>query len=391
MRIHHLILLLLAIGAQMACNPEGPVSERANDDADDHSKATATVQLSQEQEIVTGVRRGIFIKQPLTDLVKAPGFIDSPPQNKASINSFTTVFVEKIHVIVGDPVAKGQVVITASSPEFVSMQQEYLETLSSLASLERDFERKQTLREDNISSQKEFEEAQAAFQIARAKKTALQNNLKLMGASIPSLEQGDIQSKMLVKSPISGKVSALQTNVGQHSSPHEVMMEVINSEHLHVELKVLEQDIPRIKEGQPMIFTLPDYKEQLFRGYVYRIGSTIDPSARFVQVHAHMEEEDDSFLPGMYVNSYIVVNQDSVWSVPSGSIVHEGSETFLFVLGETNDSGKVYHRKQVRTGIEATGYTAILNADEALFTDSVVVAGTYYLSNALNEAGGHDN
>lgn len=375
---------------QMACNRDAPVLGPENY-ADEHSEALATVRLSQEQETVTGIRRGIFIKQPLTDLVKAPGFIDSPPQNKASINSFTTVFVEKIHVIVGDPVKKGQVVITASSPEFVSMQQEYLETLSSLTSLERDFERKQTLREDNISSQKEFEEAQAAFQVARAKKTALQNNLELMGASIPSLEQGTIQSKVLVKSPIAGKISILQTNVGQHSSPHEVMMEVINTEHQHVEMKVLEQDILRIKEGQAVVFTLLDFKEELFRGYVYRIGSTIDPKSRFVQVHAHIDDEDGSFLPGMYINSYIVVDQDSVWSVPSTSIVHEGSETFLFVLGETNEAGKVYHRKQVRTGIEAMGFTAILNADEELFKDSVVVAGTYFLSNALNEAGGHDN
>lgn len=390
MKIHTLIVLIIVIGMQMACNRDAPVSGPENY-ADEHREALATVRLSQEQETVTGIRRGIFIKQPLTDLVKAPGFIDSPPQNKASINSFTTVFVEKIHVIVGDPVKKGQVVITASSPEFVSMQQEYLETLSSLTSLERDFERKQTLREDNISSQKEFEEAQAAFQVARAKKTALQNNLELMGASIPSLEQGTIQSKVLVKSPIAGKISILQTNVGQHSSPHEVMMEVINTEHQHVEMKVLEQDILRIKEGQAVVFTLLDFKEELFRGYVYRIGSTIDPKSRFVQVHAHIDDEDGSFLPGMYINSYIVVDQDSVWSVPSTSIVHEGSETFLFVLGETNETGKVYHRKQVRTGIEAMGFTAILNADEELFKDSVVVAGTYFLSNALNEAGGHDN
>jgi cobalt-zinc-cadmium efflux system membrane fusion protein len=93
----------------------------------------------------------------------------------------------------------------------------------------------------------------------------------------------------------------------------------------------------------------------------------------------------------MYINSYVVVNQDSIWSVPSGAIVHEGSETFLFVLQESGDAQRKYLRKQVRTGIEAMGYTAILNPDEGLFRDSVVVSGTYYLSNALNEAGGHDN
>lgn len=390
MNIRKLFLLFLIVIGQMACERDTPtagVSENPSESRD----APTSVQLSKEQEAVTGIRRGNFVKQPLTDLVKAPGFIDSPPQYKASINSFTTVFVEKINFIVGDPVAKGQVVITASSPEFVSMQQEYLETLSRLASLESDFERKQTLRKENISSQKEFEEAQAAFKVARAKNSALESNLKLMGANISSLKQGSIQSKVLIKSPISGKISVLQTSVGQHSSPHEVLMEVINSEHLHVEMKVPEQDIPRVKEGQAVVFTLPDFKEQQFRGHVYRKGNTIDPKARFVQVHAHLDTEDDSFLPGMYINSYIVVNQDSVWSVPTGAIVHEGSETFLFVLQETNEEGKVYQRKQVRTGVEAMGYTAILNPNEELFQDSVVVAGTYYLSNALNEAGGHDN
>ncbi len=387
-KLSNLFLLLLLVSGLMACKEDTRTTE-GNEESMEHREAT--VQLTPEQEVITGIRRGTFVKQPLTNLVKAPGFIDSPPQYKATINSFTTVFVEKIHFIVGDPVSKGQVVITASSPEFVSMQQEYLETLSSLANLESDFERKQSLREDNISSQKELEEARAAFQAARAKKSALQNNLKLMGADISSLEQGNLQSKVLLKSPISGKISALQTSVGQHSAPHEVLMEVINSEHLHVEMNVLEQDIPRVMEGQAVTFTLPDFKEQLFYGHVYRKGNTIDPKGRFVQVHAHLDTENDSFLPGMYINSYIVVSQDSVWTVPSGSIVHEGSETFLFVLQDSKQEGKVYQRKQVRTGIEAMGYTAIMNPNEALFKDSVVVAGTYYLSNALNEAGGHDN
>lgn len=391
MKLLNLFLLLLLVSGQMACNNDSQTSEENRESMNSGVKKEATVQLSREQEVITGIRRGNFIKQPLTNLVKAPGFIDSPPQYKATVNSFTTIFVEKIHFIVGDRVNKGQVVITASSPEFVSMQQEYLQTLSSLASLKSDFERKQTLREDNITSQKQFEEARAAFQAAEAKKSALQTNLRLMGADIASLEQGDMQSKVLLKSPISGKISALQTSVGQHSAPHEVLMEVINSEHLHVEMKVLEQDIPRVKEGQAVTFTLPDFKEQLFYGHVYRKGNTIDPKGRFVQVHAHLDTENDSFLPGMYINSYIVVNQDSVWTVPSGSIVHEGSETFLFVLRDSNQGGNVYQRKQVRTGIEAMGYTAILNPNEEIFQDSVVVAGTYYLSNALNEAGGHDN
>lgn len=391
MKLLNLFLLLLLVSGQMACNNDSQTSEENRESMNSGVKKEATVQLSREQEVITGIRRGNFIKQPLTNLVKAPGFIDSPPQYKATVNSFTTIFVEKIHFIVGDRVNKGQVVITASSPEFVSMQQEYLQTLSSLASLKSDFERKQTLREDNITSQKQFEEARAAFQAAEAKKSALQTNLRLMGADIASLEQGDMQSKVLLKSPISGKISALQTSVGQHSAPHEVLMEVINSEHLHVEMKVLEQDIPRVKEGQAVTFTLPDFEEQLFYGHVYRKGNTIDPKGRFVQVHAHLDTENDSFLPGMYINSYIVVNQDSVWTVPSGSIVHEGSETFLFVLRDSNQGGNVYQRKQVRTGIEAMGYTAILNPNEEIFQDSVVVAGTYYLSNALNEAGGHDN
>ncbi|MBD3629662.1 efflux RND transporter periplasmic adaptor subunit [Cyclobacterium sp.] len=387
----NLFIPILIISCQFACQEKTSSAEGNVDSHDSTTLSEASVQLSPEQEVITGIRRGNFLKQPLADLVKAPGFIDSPPQYKASINAFITVFVEKIHFIVGDRVAKGQVVITASSPDYVSLQQQYLEILNHHASLKSDFERKQALREDNISSQKEFEEARAAFQTAQAKKSALESNLQLMGTDIPSLEQGTIQSKVFVKSPISGKISALQTSVGQHSAPHEVLMEVINAEHLHVEMKVLEQDITKLREGQAVVFTLPDFEEQLFRGHVYRIGNTIDPKARVVQVHAHLDEENDSFLPGMYINSHVVINQDSVWSVPSDAIVREGSDTFLFVLQETNESGKVYLRKQVRTGIEAMGYTAILHPDEALFQDSVVVAGTYYLSNALNEAGGHDH
>lgn len=391
MKIPNLFLLFLLLIGQWSCKKDAGSTEENMESMGSNTPREASVQLNAEQEAITGIRSGVFIKQPLNNLVKAPGFIDSPPQYKATVNSFTTVFVEKVHFIVGDPVKKGEVVITASSPEFVSMQQEYLETLSNLSTLESDFKRKESLSQDNISSQKEFEEARAAFQMAGAKKTALQSNLQLMGANISALEEGTIQSKIFVRAPISGKISALQTSVGQHSAPHEVLMEIINSEHLHLEMKVLEQDFPKVKEGQPVVFTLPDFDEQLFKGEVYRMSNTIDPKGRFVQVHAHIDTENDFFLPGMYINSHIVISQDSIWSVPSEAIVREGSETFLFVLLDSDNKDKVYQRKQVKTGIEAMGYTAILNPNEALYQDSVVISGAYYLSNALNEAGGHDN
>ncbi|MEX2512963.1 MAG: efflux RND transporter periplasmic adaptor subunit [Cyclobacteriaceae bacterium] len=354
------------------------------------SESQTRVQLSPAQEAATGVICGVFVKQPLENLVKAPGFIDSPPQYKATINPYLTVYVEKIHFIVGDPVKKGQVVITASSPEYVSLQQEYLETINRLTALEKDFTRKQDLQQDNITSKKEFEAAESAFNSELAKKSALQNNLHLMGTNIKNLDEGNIQSKIFMRSPISGKISSLSTAVGQHTAPHEVMMEINNVEHLHVEIKVFEPDIPKIREGQKVVFTLPDFEEQVFKGHIYRISNTIDAKGRFTQVHAHLDNENEAFLPGMYINSHIVVEEDSVWSVPSSAIVREGNEEFLFVLQEINEEGKVYLRKKVLTGVESMGFTAIKNLDPVSLKDSVVTQGAYYLANALNEAGGHD-
>ncbi|MEX2568960.1 MAG: efflux RND transporter periplasmic adaptor subunit [Cyclobacteriaceae bacterium] len=348
------------------------------------------VQLSPAQEAATGVISGVFVKQPLENLVKAPGFIDSPPQYKATINPYLTVFVEKIHFIVGDWVQKGQVVITASSPAYVSLQQDYLETIHRLSPLEKDFTRKQELLQDNITSKKEFEIVESTLNSELAKKSALGNNLQLMGTNLKELDKGNIQSKFFIRSPISGKISSLTTAVGQHTSPHEVMMEIHNVEHLHVEMKVFEPDIPKIREGQKVTFTLPDFEEQVFQGHIYRISNTIDAKGRFTQVHAHLDNENEAFLPGMYINSHIVVDEDSVWSVPSSAIVREGNEEFLFVLQEINEEGKVYYRKRVQTGVESMGFTAIKNLDPVLLKDSVVTIGAYYLANALNEAGGHD-
>ncbi|SHN09182.1 membrane fusion protein, cobalt-zinc-cadmium efflux system [Cyclobacterium lianum] len=388
MKTHKILLVTTLLTLQAACSPDsGPENETTRAEKSDPN----TVRLTEKQEAITGVKCEMFSKRPLANLIKAPGFIDSPPQYKATINPYITIFVKKVHVIVGDRVSKGDVVVTASSPEYVSLQQEYLQTLSSLNTLESDFERKASLNQENISSRREFEAARAAFQTASARKAALQSNLQLMGADIARLEEGEIHSEMYIRSPISGKISALQTSVGQHSAPHEVLMEVINSEHLHLEMKVLEQDVPGVKEGQPVIFTLPDFEKQLFRGEIYRVGNTIDPKGRFVQVHAHLENENEGFLPGMFINSHIVTQQDSVWTVPAEAIVREGSDTFLFVLRGINGNGRIYQRKQVRTGIETMGYTAILNPGDSLYQDSVVVSGAYYLSNALNEAGGHDH
>lgn len=46
------------------------------------------------------------------------------------------------------------------------------------------------------------------------------------------------------------------TNVGKYINPQDVIMDITNSEDLHVELTVYENDIPRVKKGQRIRFTL---------------------------------------------------------------------------------------------------------------------------------------
>ncbi|MGE5945023.1 MAG: efflux RND transporter periplasmic adaptor subunit, partial [Flavobacteriales bacterium] len=169
-------------------------SEKNNEPLVDETSVTNQIIVSQKQFDGEKMQLGKLEKQAFNETIKTNGVIDAPPNNKASINTFIGGYITKTSLLIGDKVKKGQLLVTLENPEFVEIQQEYLEIAEQLNYLKSEFTRQQTLYNEKITSQKNFLKAESTYKSSLAQYNGLRKKLVMMNIDPAIVEQGKITS-----------------------------------------------------------------------------------------------------------------------------------------------------------------------------------------------------
>src|SRR5690606_8901867 len=180
---------------------------------------------------------------------------------------------------------------TLENPEYVQMQQDFLETASQLTYLKSDYERQQTLSEENIASRKNYLKAEADYRTAVAKAEGLKKKLALLHIKADAVTPTNLTAQVSIFAPLSSYVTEINTVNGAYLAPADIAVKMINMDHIHLDLHVFETNIAMLKEGQSIRFRLPDDRQTSFEAEVFMIGKTIEPDNRMVNVHAHLKDE----------------------------------------------------------------------------------------------------
>lgn len=372
-----LVLLLLAT----ACRESGEQSG----DTSLQPLPEGRILITQSQFEANEMALGTLEKRTFPEVIRVSGNIDVPPENRVIISALYGGFVRKISLLEGDQVRKGQVVVTLENPEFLQLQQDYLEVREQLPYLKSEYERQQTLFGENISSEKVFLKARSDYLTALAQQKSLRSQLRQLGISVEGLGEGALHPVISMHTPISGKVARVNVRRGAYVSPATEIMEIVNTEHIHLELMVFEQDINRIRKGQPIRFRLPEVSDRVREGSVHLIGNTVDEK-RTVRVHAHVREEDlQELMVGMFVQAEILTGSEggisgelpAFWSLPQEAIVSGESGSYILVLEKTGDQGYIFRKQPVETGISSGGFTALTAPGNLGPSDKVLTGGAF--------------
>ncbi len=396
----------LIIGALLLCFGCGqPTTEdaHAHEDAHDHAPANEEeVHLVQQQMDVMDIQLGKFQSLNLSTTVKSNGQLELPPQNKASLSTVMGGRVKAIQVLEGDYVSKGQTLALIEHPNFVELQEQYMTAKSKLVFLEQDYERKKTLHADSISAAKTFQQAEAGYRSALANVNGLKAKLQLLNINLEKVEQGEFLSAIPVRSPINGYVRLVEVNIGKYVQPEQEMFEIVDNEHIHIDLRVYEKDMGKVKHGQKVIFSLPNNPDSVFQGSIFAVGKAFEQEPKAVSVHAEIENKTGGLLPGMYVDARIVTNEQQVQALPNDAIVNDGGLNYIFVLkprsvqdhahedGATHDNEFVFRKIEVNLGATDIGFTEVVPAYNLPDHVQIVTKGAFYLLAEMKKGqGGH--
>lgn len=372
-RLIKLILLCFSVGLLSCSAP----SEKQNISTVVEKK-TNEVLLSEEQFKSIAIQLGSAETRSLSGSIKANGMLDVPPQNLVSISAPLGGFVKSTELLQGMHVKKGQVVVVLEHPDYIQLQQDYLDNKNQLEFLEQEYNRQLDLSKENVNALKALQHSKSTYLSTKAKVEGLKAKLKLVNINASDIESGEIKSSINVISPISGFVSQVNVNIGMHVIPTDVMFRIVDTEHVHAEAQVFEKDIPKLKVGQlAHILLSNESKERLAK--VFLIGKEIT-AERTVRVHCHLEGEDSNLIPGTYFSAIIETESNSVFALPLSAIVNFEAKHFVFV--EKGASSHRYELVEIKTGASDGGYMEI---DSPLidFKNKIVVSGAFELINIL--------
>lgn len=363
-----------------ACN-EKKVAEKSPDQQGIKTSINLSNELLQNAELTYGKAQ----KRHLRETVSANGTIDVPPQNLASISTPMAGYVTYTNILPGSYVKKGQVLAVLEHQGYVELQQQYLQSLSKLSLTEKEFDRQKELSAENVSPAKRVQQAESDFKSECALSNSLAEKLRLIGLEPKEVAEGKITSKISVRAPIKGFVKTANISIGKYITPDLLIFEIVDVEHMHVELKVFEKDVLKVKKGQNLYFTVPTLDNKKIEASVVLLGKTFDNTTRTVGVHGHFDEKKYNFLlPGMYVNAQIVVDERDVIAVPESAIVRVGENYVVFEKKSKNASSVTFASIVVQVGIKENGFVEII-LPKSLIDKDIVLSGAYYIQSEMSK------
>ena len=311
--------------------------------------------------------------------VSVNGMIDVPPENRAMINATMGGYIKTTPFLIGDKVSKGQTLVTLENPEFVSLQQQYLEVNEQLSFLKAEYERHTIMSEENITSQKNFLKSESDYKSALARHSGLQKQLQMLNISPEQVKNGTIVSTVSIKAPISGSITKVNVTKGSYVSPATAIMEIINNDHVHLELSVFEKDIMQVKKGQKITFRIPEASGETFHAEVYLVGTSIDEN-RTIKVHGHLEDEGkEKFLTGMFVEANIITDDIREKALPSNAIVTIDNIPNVLIFEKKEGDTYYFSQKEVSVNEELDGFSVIKEANGFAPNTQFLTKGTYNL------------
>lgn len=372
--IHKLVVLsimLISIGCDNSKN-ETEINTQKPDDR---------IKVSKEQFNQNSMVLGSFEEKQFSIGIKVNGMIDVPPENKAIVNSITGGYIKTIPLLVGDVVKKGQNLATLENPEFVRMQQEYMEVKEQLNYLKSEYERQNTMFKEDIISQKVFLKAESEYKTAKASYNGLKKQLEMLNINVASVEAGHIASIINLYAPINGSITKVYVSKGSYVSPTTPILEIIDNSHIHLELSVFEKDIMNIKKDQNIVFNIPEASAQSYEAKVHLVGTSIDEN-RTIKVHGHPNDHEQSFLTGMFVKAEIITDTKTEMALPENAIVALDDGNYILVLDEENDTEFYFKQLKIKSGATLNGFTELRNSSLIKKSDIVLVNGAFSLIRA---------
>lgn len=346
------------------------------------------VSISSKQAANLNLQLGNFSNIKVSEVIEANGELELAPQNIADVHVLMGGVITKINVIEGTKVKKGQVLATMKHPDIIKLQEDLISKNSELSYIEKEYKRQEKLYSEKVGSGRDYQKVKSEYEGVKALVDALKAKIRMLGLNPEYIINGKISEYISIRSPLDGKVSLVETNMGEYVSTDKRLFQVVDNKHLHCAFRIYEKDILKVKEGQQIEVSSPSFRNQTFTATIYAISPAFEESPKSLHIHADFEKHDDRLISGMYVTGKIKSDSISRIVLPRNAVVVEDDKKYVFIksIDEKHEDEHNHHgdklkflKMEVTTGIEQDDWIEILNASSFPENSKIVLKSAYYL------------
>lgn len=266
------------------------------------------IQLSAEAAALANVQTTVVSRQNPVKKVQLYGTIQVDERLSQSQTSHVSGRIEKLFItFTGESVRRGQPIASIYSPELLSAQQELIEAVK-------------------------MQDLQPALLQAVREKLRL---WKLTDAQIARIEQsGEVSPLIDVVATTSGIVISKNVNQGDYVNTGTVLFDVANLSQVWAVFDAYESDLPFLKVGDRLEYTLQSLPGKTFSGRISFINPILDPSTRTAKVRVETANPRMELKPEMYANALIdapLKQYNNEVVIPKSAILWTGKRSIVYV------------------------------------------------------------
>ncbi len=285
--------------------------------------------------------------------------------------------LDEVLVEEGDHVEQGQILAQMDDSDYLVQVQQaraavqaaqftLVKSKVDLQKARQDWQRAQKLWKGNAISYQQLQDAYISKNAAQANKKASQARLKearkALSAAILRLKSTTIRA------PFAGTVAKKLADEGAVLAPAAIeepdvggIIELVDLNSVEVEAEVSENEIARIKNGQPALVFLDAYPNRVYRATTGTVRPTIDRSKATAVVKVEFQGDTSGVLPDMGARISFLKNdfsqkdlqEEARLRVPATAVVSREGNQVVLVIAEGKLSEHPVEVKQ-RVGNEVT-------------------------------------
>jgi len=356
-------------------------------------------EFTQEQVKAIGIETGDIQNKELSNTIKVNGQLIVPNRYKALITPVYNGVIQTLTIHEGDIVKKGQVVATISNPDLLQIQQRLQEINAQISMAELEVARQKQLVEGNAAPLKRLQQSETELATLKSQKTGLQKQLGGIGASL------GYSSTIAVRAPISGTISKMTTELGSNVDMASPIAEIVDNGQLHLHIFAYEKDLPFIKVGQIIHFTLTYNPGVEYDAIVHTIGSSFEGDTRTVPIHAKITSNKHGLIDGMSAIAVISLDMLVAAAVPDEAIVNHKGQDYIFIVSNKESEHEQEHEEQsgkeneaasatiaferipIAKGVSDLGYTQFTPLTVIPQQSKIVIKNAFFVLSKLTNTG----